>query len=133
MVKPAFDTADIRNMARALEEIEELSKKAAEVLRSASNYCEEGEGHYDTGEEFRKEAKELMDEVEKREFVIEDKRRTLERDMIRNEGILAKIDLANKPVITLLNDILMALELDESPAVIAAELRRQHTYLDAKW
>lgn len=133
MVNPPFESEDLKTLARALEAIEEISKKVAEATRSASDYLEEGEGHYDSGEEFRKEAKELMDEVEKREFYLEEKRIDLERDTIRNEGILAKIDAANKPVIQLLNDVLMALELDESPAAIAAELRRQHAYLDAKW
>lgn len=133
MVKPPFDPSDLKTLARALEEIEEVTKKAAEAVRSASDYCEEGEGHYDTGEEFRKEAKELLDEVERREAALEENRRSVERDIIRAEGMLAKIDLANKPVIQLLNDVLMVLELDESPATIAAEIRRQHAYLDAKW
>ncbi|UKL14979.1 hypothetical protein hairong_074 [Pseudomonas phage hairong] len=133
MVKPPFDPSDLKSLARALEMIEEVSKKAAESLRSASDYCEEGEEHYDTGDEFRKDAKELMDEIERRELMLEENRRSIERDIIRAEGMLAKIDLANKPVIQLLNDVLMALELDESPATIAAELRRQHAYLDAKW
>lgn len=133
MVKPPFEPEDLLTMARVLEKLEEISKTAAETMRSASEYCEDGESHYDQGEEFRQDAKQIMDEVERRELVLQDQQARIERDIIRAEGMLAKIDVANKPVIDLLNDVLMALELDESPKDIAAELRRQHAYLDAKW
>lgn len=144
MVKPPFEPEDLKILARALEHLEEVTKKASGALWSASEYCQEGEDHYNAGEDILQKANKLMDEVERRRLVLQDQEDRIRRDIIRAEGMLADLDkredqlrkqteITNKPVIDLLNDVLMALELDESPADIAAELRRQHTYLDAKW
>lgn len=57
----------------------------------------------------------------------------VEMDMLALEAKKTYLDAMTKPSIEVIKDILVCLELDESPLEIAARLREIHGILEPKW
>ena len=86
----------------------------------------------------------LFAEVEVREAELERRQEMHKENVASAAGQLAQqqkdldartvlIEMANKPVKETINEILMLLELEETPEEIAKMVRKKHNILEPKW
>lgn len=132
-----LDKNDLRRSQRALDDLVEMASKNSDLLDSIRGAVDENEGILQETEERLEELKKMEADLEREKEALLTAKLELHADKIRYDGLMKKaeerLDLLNRQPIALLEEALLALECDETPAAIAQRFRDTHQLLNGQW
>ncbi|UKL14978.1 hypothetical protein hairong_073 [Pseudomonas phage hairong] len=129
--------------AVALDGLESKQQHVAREIERLEKLRDEQNWH-EKSKTAAAELDKLFAELETREAALE-RRKDMHEDNVTSQANrlnqeqrdlnarAALVEMANKPVKESINEILMLLELDESPEEIARLIRKKHHILEPKW
>ncbi|MEG0063038.1 MAG: hypothetical protein RR740_00395 [Pseudomonas sp.] len=132
-----FSKAELRESERALDNLVEMAQKNSSVLSSMRDAIDENEGLLQEMEEQKAEVERMLAENAREREYLQTARLELHADKIRYDGLMKKaeerLDLLERKPIILLEEVMLALECDETPEQIAKRFKDTHELFTGQW
>lgn len=129
--------SDIRESQRFFDELAELAAEVSNKYQSIHDEVEENEGILQETEERLSEVKRIEDEIGNESIRLETLKLELHAQKIRYDGLMIRaeerLSLLNRKPLEWMEEIIMALECDESPAEILRRFRQTQEIIAGSW
>lgn len=129
--------SDIRESQRFFDELAELAAEVSNKYQSIHDEVEENEGILQENEEKVEELKSIQHRIEEQTNFLENEKLELHAQKIRYDGLMIRaeerLSLLNRKPLEWMEEIIMALECDESPAEILRRFRQTQEIIAGSW